>query len=126
MSDTLPRLLEVARQKNKIDQQSDWFNGSETYLDEIRKELIEVEEELSLNRRCYLEEELGDVLWDYLNILLSLEKEKGIDVERVFQRSLKKFGERIEGIQCGKTWASIKQAQKKELAEQYRQESELK
>lgn len=34
-------------------------------------------EEIPKDRLCYLEDELGDVLWDYLGIVLSLGKEKG-------------------------------------------------
>lgn len=53
-------------------------------------------EEIPKSRQCYLEDELGDVLWDYLNILTALEKE--------------------QGIESGKRWADIKAQQKAALA----------
>ncbi|WP_461537489.1 MazG nucleotide pyrophosphohydrolase domain-containing protein [Spongorhabdus nitratireducens] len=116
----LIELLDVVKAKNKIDQNSSWSNGSETYLREIGLELGEVAEELNLsNRQGYLEEELGDVFWDYLNLLLCLEQEGRIDLSRVFERSVDKYRERIEGIQSGKSWAEIKQVQKERLEREH-------
>ena len=71
--DGIAKLFEVVRKKGQIDQESNWSKGHATYLAEIKKELVEVEEEIGLGRICYLEDELGDVLWDYLNLLLCLE-----------------------------------------------------
>ncbi|KEI71080.1 MazG nucleotide pyrophosphohydrolase domain-containing protein [Endozoicomonas elysicola] len=114
----LNKLLDVVRQKNLIDQDSEWSNGSETYFREIRLELDEVQEELDSDRNCYLEDELGDVFWDYLNLLLALEQEGKISLSRVFERSLAKYSERIEGIQQGVSWSEVKQKQKQRLAEE--------
>lgn len=123
MVETLLSLLDIARKKNKYDQGSDWSNGSSTYLDEIRKELKEVEDEIETDRLCYLEDELGDVLWDYLNILTALESEKGISPENVFRRSQIKFEERVNHISNGGSWQEIKDKQKLQLAEEYKCES---
>ncbi|WP_419536870.1 MazG nucleotide pyrophosphohydrolase domain-containing protein [Endozoicomonas sp.] len=117
-SQHLIKLLDVARQKNMIDQDSEWSNGSETYLREIRLELDEVQEELDSDRNCYLEDELGDVFWDYLNLLLALEQEGKISLSRVFERALVKYSERIDGIQQGSFWSEVKRQQKQRLAEE--------
>ncbi len=114
----LSELLKIVGRKNAIDQQNAWYNGSETYLLEIGKELEEVKAELSSGRQPHLEEELGDVLWDYLNLLTSLEKEGKIDLEKVFERAVTKYGERIDGIENGRTWAEIKAVQKERLAKE--------
>ena len=114
----LIKLLDVARQKNMIDQDSEWSNGSETYLREIRLELDEVQEELDSERNCYLEDELGDVFWDYLNLLLALEQEGKISLSRVFERALVKYSKRIDGIQQGSSWSEVKRQQKQRLAEE--------
>jgi NTP pyrophosphatase (non-canonical NTP hydrolase) len=106
------QLLAIAKRKNQFDQSHTWANGSETYFNEIRKELIEAEEELLTNDQAALEEELGDVLWDYLNILLSLDKEEKISIESVLRRTIDKFEERVSGIESGKTWAEVKTIQK--------------
>lgn len=114
----LKSLLKIVGRKNAIDQQNEWYNGSETYLLEIGKELEEVKAEIDSGRQPHLEEELGDVLWDYLNLLTSLEKEGKIDLEKVFERAVTKYGERIDGIENGRTWAEIKAIQKERLAQE--------
>ncbi|EKO3368379.1 nucleotide pyrophosphohydrolase [Vibrio fluvialis] len=105
-------LLAIAQRKSDIDQSSDWFQGAQTYLHEIQSELQEVEEEIPHERRCYLEEELGDVLWDYLNLLLALEKESEIKLESVIARACKKYEQRISAIEQGIGWDEVKAQQK--------------
>jgi NTP pyrophosphatase (non-canonical NTP hydrolase) len=111
-------LLNIAKRKSKFDEKNEWANGSQTYLEEIRKELDEVTDEIPKNRNRFLEDELGDVLWDYLNILLALEKENGIKVESVLNRACKKYDERISGIEQGKLWKDIKAVQKEALEQE--------
>ncbi len=108
-------LLNIARRKSKIDETNDWSNGSETYLSVLKNEIDEVVEEIPKNRLCYLEDELADVLWNYLNILLALEKEAGTNVESVMNRACKKYEERISGIESGELWKEIKIKQKAAL-----------
>lgn len=114
--DTFQELLNIARRKSSIDEIHPWASGSQTYISEIRKEIEEVVEELPKNRPCYLEDELGDVLWDYLNIILCLEKEAGVTIEDILSRACKKYNERISGIENGKLWKDIKSKQKEDLA----------
>lgn len=120
--DHLEALLEVARSKAHYDKQRSWSKGSITYLEEMRTELDEVQEEMNSRRRNYLEDELGDVLWDYLNLLINLEQEDRIDAARVFHRALEKYRERIQGIGNGKSWAEVKALQKVRLAEEFRRQ----
>ena len=108
-------LLEIAKRKAKFDECNTWSKGSETYLAEIKNEVDEVIEEIPKSRQCYLEDELGDVLWDYLNILAALEKEMGIDTKAVLARACRKYEERISGIETGKKWSDIKEKQKTDL-----------
>lgn len=82
------------------------------------KEIEEVREELDSGRQCYLEDELGDVLWDYLNLLYNLEDEGKISLISVFKRASKKYDERIATIANGGSWASIKEKQKARLAKE--------
>ncbi|RXF03946.1 MazG nucleotide pyrophosphohydrolase domain-containing protein [Pseudoalteromonas sp. PS5] len=110
------QLLTIAKRKSEFDQTNSWSNGAATYLNEIKKEVDEVIEEIPRNRSCYLEDELGDVLWDYLNILCALESEAGVDIRSVLARACKKYEERISGIESGKLWKDIKEKQKSELA----------
>ncbi len=109
---SIEQLLALVRTKYQIDQLNDWSKGSSTYLDELNGEIEEVKEEIELNRTCYLEDELGDVLWDYLNILVCLESEKDINIDQVLNRAVKKYDERICSIESGIRWADTKQKQK--------------
>lgn len=111
-------LLEIAKRKNRYDQTNPWAEGSITYLTEIKKEVDEVIEELQDNRLCYLEEELGDILWDYLNMLLALVAECGIDIESVLKRANQKYEERVSGLENDIDWDEIKRVQKKRLAKE--------
>ncbi len=108
-------LLLIARRKAVIDADSKWSEGARTYLGEMNNEIAEVCAELSSGRQCYLEDELGDVLWDYLNALAALEKSHGISVEKVLQRACRKYEERISGIESGQFWKDIKARQKRVL-----------
>ena len=114
------KLLSIAKRKTHFDSDHDWSNGSVTYLAEIKKEVDEVIEEIPKSRLCYLEDELGDVLWDYLNILTALEQEVGIDPASVLARACRKYDERVSGIESGERWADIKVRQKQRLAKEHR------
>ena len=114
----LDKLLEVAKRKSEFDKNNSWYLGSSTYLAEIKKEVDEVIEEIPKNRLCYLEDELGDVLWDYLNAILSLEKEAGVKIESVVQRACRKYEERVSAIENGISWDEVKLKQKKELEQE--------
>ncbi|EKO3566897.1 nucleotide pyrophosphohydrolase, partial [Vibrio metschnikovii] len=57
-----------------------------------------------------------DVLWDYLNAVLSLEKEKGIKLDSIIERACRKYDERITAIESGISWDEVKEKQKSELA----------
>ena len=118
-SQHLNALLDLVRKKNALDTNSDWSNTSDTYLSEIKKEVDEVAEEIRLGRQCYLEDELGDVLWDYLNLLVSLEQEDKIVLGKVFERARTKYQQRIDGIASGKTWGEVKAEQKGALAREW-------
>ena len=118
------KIVNIARRKNLFDQTNPWSNGSSTYIEEIQKEIQEVAEEIPLDRKPYLEDELGDVLWDYLNLVLALEKEKGIKLEDVLERATLKYEERISGIENGIPWKETKEKQKIALKKEYHEYSE--
>ena len=109
-------LLKIAERKSAIDADSDWYQGPETYLTGIENELAEVRSELNKHRRVYLEDELADVLWDYVNVLQALAKEQGIDPQRVLHRACQKYQERVTAIEQGQPWDEVKHRQSVELA----------
>ncbi len=115
----LVRLFSLIKEKETIDCQNTWCKGSTTYFEELQKEIVEVCEELEKNRMVYLEDELGDVLWDYLNLLSHFEKEGKISHERVFERCVKKYTQRLNGVRSGTSWEDIKTKQKKSLKKEH-------
>ncbi|EJZ8377883.1 nucleotide pyrophosphohydrolase [Vibrio parahaemolyticus] len=108
-------LYAIATRKSQYDQTNTWFKGVETYLEAIGKEVDEVREEIREDRLCHLEYELGDVLWNYLNVLKALEREKGIDPEKVLERACTKYEQRVSAIESGRSWDEVKQQQKQAL-----------
>jgi len=113
------KLLNIAKRKTCFDKNNTWSNGSATYLAGIKDEVDEVIEEIPKSRQCYLEEELGDILWDYLNVLTALEEEADIDIKAVLSRACRKYEERMSGIESGDNWQDIKELQKIALAAEF-------
>lgn len=112
MEQYFDELIALSALKLRRDLEGTWSKGSSTYFKAIFDELDEVSEELHSNRSCYLEDELGDVLWDYLCLLKHLENENKIDINSLFQRASRKYARRIEGILNGEMWDDIKSEQK--------------
>ena len=115
-------LLKIAARKATIDANSDWYQGPETYLSGIESELNEVRAELNKHRRVYIEDELADVLWDYVNVLQALAKEQGIDPQRVLARACQKYQERVTAIEQEQSWDEVKRRQSVELAKAHCQD----
>lgn len=91
----------------------------ETYLKSIIDEVDEVTQELKENNSVYLEDELWDILWTYMNMLHCFEKEWYIDQKRVFERCLKKYTKRTNWMEKWIPWNDIKSWQKKELLDEH-------
>ncbi|EHQ9271120.1 MULTISPECIES: MazG nucleotide pyrophosphohydrolase domain-containing protein [Vibrio] len=111
----LGELQKIAALKSQRDLKGSWFKGSSTYLDALVEEISEVKEELVSGRQCFLEDELGDLLWDFVCLIEHLELEGKVDKERVFQRSVDKYAERVTNRSPGETWDDVKLRQKLEL-----------
>lgn len=114
----IEELIEIAKRKNEFDQKGTWSKGSKTYYQAMFEELEEVKEEIDSERRCYLEDELGDILWVYLCLLRNLEVEEKISMDSVFSRAIEKYKERVGGIEAGSSWSDIKKVQNKRLAKE--------
>lgn len=118
----IDKLFQIAKRKSEFDNSNPWYSGSQLYLTEMKNEVDEVVEEIPKHRRCYLEDELGDVLWDYFNAILSLEKEAGVTLDSIIARACRKYEERVGAIENGIPWDDVKQQQKKQLADEYANE----
>ncbi|WP_206017524.1 MazG nucleotide pyrophosphohydrolase domain-containing protein [Pseudoalteromonas sp. 31A1] len=122
----IKKLNEIAKVKVNKDLKGTWSEGSITYLNGIYDELEEVTEELNSGRQCYLEDELGDVLWDYLCMIQHLELEEKVLVNKVFDRVVKKYSERVITLEEGETWGDVKARQKTKLQSEFNETKRLK
>lgn len=103
-------------------------NNHQDYIQWLLDEVQEVHHEIKEDNTVYLEDELGDILWDYLNVLYYLEQEGKITSrKKVFERSQQKFGERVsdqlQGIFRKDTKARQKEALAKEHTKKYSTEA---
>ncbi|HEX6734398.1 MAG TPA: MazG nucleotide pyrophosphohydrolase domain-containing protein [Azonexus sp.] len=114
--DNFTKLLAIVRRKSAYDHGNPWYSGPESYLQGLKDEVDEVIEELPRQRNCYLEDELGDLLWNCLNTVFAVEKETGITLESVLDRACRKFETRLSGLEAGRSWQAIKEEQKQALA----------
>lgn len=122
----IKKLNEIAKVKVNKDLKGTWSEGSITYLNGMYDELEEVTEELNSGRQCYLEDELGDVIWDYLCMIQHLELEKKVLVSKVFDRVVKKYSERVITLEEGETWGDVKARQKIKLQGEFNEAKRLK
>ena len=116
----LPDILKLAEIRMKYLHAGGWhgfYKWPKTFIDwliaEIDEEKVEFEEE----KRVFLEDELGDVFWDYICLLDSLELNGKISKQKVFERCYRKFSERLnitDGRDNG-DWQEVKKNQKERL-----------
>ena len=96
-----------------------WYRGSISHFDGMFHELEEVRTEMDAWKQVYLEDELGDVFWDFVCLLEWLEQEWKIDKERIFERCYQKFSERIWNDGLGNAdWDEVKKLQKERLKQE--------
>ena len=102
----------------------DFYKGSQTYFEEIHKEINEAEAENKINNKIYLEYELGDIFWDYMCLLQSLKAEWKIEsVESILERTYHKFIQRVweDGSWKGIIWDDIKKIQKQDMEDEHKE-----
>ena len=61
--------IQIVKRKYNYDKMNPWKNGIESYLSGIEDEVHEVRQEIKNHDLDKLETELGDILWDYINLL---------------------------------------------------------
>lgn len=123
IGDLIEQLQEVAQCKATRDLKGSWYKGSRTYLDALVSEVKEVEEELDPWRQCFLEDEVGDLLWNLVCLIEHLELEGKVNKSDIFRRSLKKYTERVTSRAFNESWDDVKKRQKLELQREYEQQS---
>jgi len=118
----IKKLLKIVKiRHNSKNIKAGYFDSwnSEKYFEELILEISEAKIENKKNNSVYLEDELWDILWDYLNLLEVLEMEKKINLENVFSRAYKKHSTRVNWKIEWKLWSDIKIKQKEENKKEF-------
>lgn len=99
----------------------EWYKWAMNYYDWLFWELEEAKQEYKEDNLVYLEDELWDILWDYLCLLHALEVEWKISsAEKVFERSYKKFSGRIKDTWSNMwDWKEVKAKQNEERIKEH-------
>lgn len=119
-TEKLNEILKIVEHKVTMD--LEWRSGSdpsvESAFDWLIDEIEEAKEEYHADKKVYLEDELCDVVWTILRIIEILDRDNKIDKTRIFDRVIKKYSQRVYGLEEWKLWNDIKKVQKKELLEE--------
>ncbi|MCT4617018.1 MAG: hypothetical protein N4A38_02290 [Candidatus Gracilibacteria bacterium] len=120
MEKLFEKLIKLAKENND----KNVFRGMDArdYFECFDSELKEAKQELKDNNVIYLEDELGDLLWIFMNLLIKFEKD-GLIVsgESLLNRVYEKFLQRINEVDNKNeeekyaAWDKIKSKQKQEL-----------
>jgi len=70
---------------------NDWYKGSISHFDGLFHELEEVRVEMDAWKQVYLEDELGDVFWDFVCLLEWLEQEWKVDKKEFLNDVIRNF-----------------------------------
>ena len=95
----------------------------DVYLQDITAEIDEVRAEIKKHNHLYLQDELADVLWNYLNVLAILERDGLIkSIDEVFACGEEKYAQRFPAMLSGSRtqWNAIKAKQKEVLAKKHK------
>lgn len=95
--------------------------SSTEYFEFLKNEVFELETAIKNSDSQNIEEELGDVLWVTLTLILMCEREKIVQSDLVVSRVIKKFlarkpwllsGEKVTSDQAIKIWNDAKKKEK--------------
>lgn len=124
MNDYLQKILTIAEENVKSNPS---IAGKKThevarqYLGGLGDEVDEVADELKDNNVVHLQDELGDIVWDYFVLLKICEERGWIDsVDAVFEHASKKYAERAPAFVNADEvmWEDVKRKQKEVLRKQ--------
>ena len=119
----IEELIKLTEYKHKLDikRGSTKYKDINWVLEQIKKELDEVKEEIKPNNAPFLEDELADILWG-LFIAIEKLKDEGLvsNHQNIIKRALKKYKERVLPLkgklpEDERIWDEVKQRQKREL-----------
>jgi len=121
MKNIFEKIVKLSDNRVDLHMELDKKTGEDNHsIDVYKKWLIwEIEEafdEIKEDNSVYLEDELWDIFWTYITLLQWLKKRWYIEsVEKVFERSYKKFAWRMDYViknDYPNSWKEIKDIQK--------------
>jgi NTP pyrophosphatase (non-canonical NTP hydrolase) len=129
MEQFIHQYITLTKQKQQRQKNISWLNfwDPQHRLEWLINEVQEVSDELKPNNQIYLQDELWDIFWNYMNFLTLLEDKWYIsDTKTILQQSYNKFHERTSAV-IDKTDKSssdlardeVKKTQKKRLKQQH-------
>jgi len=116
-TEKLNEILKIVEDKVKMDLAwKSWMTiDINESFDWLIDEVEEAKEEFRDNKQVYLEDEICDIIWTILRISKLLDAQWVIDSDRIFDRVIKKYSQRVYWLQEWKKWDDIKKVQKIEL-----------
>jgi NTP pyrophosphatase (non-canonical NTP hydrolase) len=101
MEQFIDQYIALTKQKQERQKDISWLNfwDPQHRLEWLINEVQEVSDELRPNNQIYLQDELWDIFWNYMNFLTLLESQWYIsDINTVLQQSFEKFSERTHAV----------------------------
>ncbi len=126
MSD-INELINLAKQKHQIDLKRDSvkYIDPNWILNHLTSEIEEVKQEIKPDNIPFLEDELADILWNWMMMVEILQGKEYIGShEDIIKRAIKKYEERISPLNGNDAdkdiWSEVKARQKLELKKEQR------
>ncbi len=120
-------LLDIARRAEVCSPNTASADVARYHLKGMMEEVDEVQRELKDRNVVHLEDELSDILWDYVSVLAACERAGLIDgAQYVLTRGIRKYTERLPAIerQSDDMWTEIKDVQKQRLLREHEERYE--
>ncbi|MGV8085790.1 MAG: MazG nucleotide pyrophosphohydrolase domain-containing protein [Candidatus Bilamarchaeum sp.] len=120
MKSKISKLIELSEKNVEL---CPWCKekSSGFYFTQLKSEIEELENAFKNNDLDNIEEEIGDVLWDTITLVLICEREKKVDSTKIITRVLEKFerrkpwlltGQKVTREESGRIWDEAKKLEK--------------
>lgn len=117
--DQLQEIINLVWEKVNLDEQWKWIDPSVLdAFDMTIDEIYESVDEYRNKNKVFLESEVWDIFWCFLRLVELLDREWAIEKDKIFDRIITKYSQRVEGLQVWTDWEQIKKSQKIELIDE--------
>lgn len=117
--DQLQKIINLIWEKVNLDEQWKWIDPSVLdAFDMTIDEIYESVDEYRNKNKVFLESEIWDIFWCVLRLVELLDREWAIEKDKIFDRIITKYSQRVEGLQVWTDWEQIKKSQKIKLIDE--------